>query len=400
MSVPTDLTEAAAWQIVWDDQKCDFVFKPLSSGTPFPSAAASGSAPDNVINFSLDAMVQMVEESREKAREEARYAGMHQHITQYLHEIKSLQWPPKLAQHDALYDLQNKISLQHPIRICPDRDDKRIPEQRSIVVSSDEDKKHTESRNKEQPYLAISTAFEWKVRSADFFLYHPEARKATLCPDGYPVLHTLSDFFELLKTKPTGKEAKKKKKRQVVANKKGEGQAATATTISGNMGDGNQGRGTNNTSISARKVPELVYIIGRLVICQPHADESSRDLVQPTVFVVAVELNKNSNNDSSTGNNNSGSGSPVWLIHDKHPTSLDEDSWELHNAELSMRRLSAIWPAMEGQQPFGAARLAGSIEGLLGEACMPLSEAGANVWNSMSLGSWAMVGVQGNQVWP
>jgi len=129
-------------------------------------------------------------------------------------------------------------------------------------MSRDQDKETIESHEKEQPYLAISTAFDWKVRSADFFLYRPEAREASMCPGGYPVLHTLSDFFELFKT-TTAKEAKKKRKKQSIAKRKKEKAQATSSTtsttssvsVSGNMGSTNEDTGTSNTNISGAKVP-------------------------------------------------------------------------------------------------------------------------------------------------
>jgi hypothetical protein len=384
MSLPAALTEPAAWQIVWDEQQLDFVFKPLLAPSE-TKAESSASAPNGAIGFNLDAMTQMVVEARKKAREKARRTQMLQDLTKYRQGIESLQLPATYDQHHSLFLLQDKLSGQYPIRICPGRDDKPTPEQRSPHLSSDQD---NESHEKKQPYLAISTA--WKVMTADIFLYRPETREACRRPGGHYVIHVISDFFELYKA-TTAKEAKKmrKKQRAIAKWKKEKAQATSSTTsVSANMGSTNEDMGRNNTNISGTRVPRLVYIMGRLVICQPHTDE---DWVLPTVFVVAVELNKNIN-----------SGRPVWLIRDDEPSYHDwydyEDEWELKNANLSMERLSAIWPMMEGKQAFGAARLAGSLDDILdAESCLSLSEVGASVWDSMDMGSWAMVAMREDQ---
>lgn len=412
MPLPATLLKPTAWQIVWDSQNLDFLFKSLPS--PHGAVEAySGSAPDGVIEISLGQMSQMAEEAREKAREDARQAHrteMLQDFTKYRHKIKSLQWPPTPAQHRDLFDLQQKLGRQDPIRIFRDQGHKTTPEQGSAAMSEDQGKKTTGIHAKEQPYLAISTEFDLKVRPARFFLYRPEARQASICPDGYAVYCTLTDFFEIFK-ETTAKEAKKLRQKQ---RKNGNAQATSSRSVSGsNIGTANEDTVANNTKTSGTKVPRFVYIIGRLVICQPHtADKGNRDWVEPTVFVVAVDLDKRIDNCFSTGNSNidvndndndDSSSCPVWLLRDNEPASLDasEDLWELQNADLSMRRLSAIWPMMEGKEAFGAARLVNSVEGILdSEACISLSEAGANVLDSMDMGSWAMVGIQDNQAWP
>ncbi|KAH8763672.1 hypothetical protein F5883DRAFT_618240 [Diaporthe sp. PMI_573] len=131
------------------------------------------------------------------------------------------------------------------------------------------------------------------------------------------------------------------------------------------------------------------------------------DWVHPTVFMVAVELDrKNSNNhvlkDKDNGGGGGGGG-PVWLICDTRPgSSSDDDLPELYSPDLSMRRLSAMWPRLQGKHIFGAARLADSIEDLTaeGEARLLLSEAGDNVCETMDEGCWDMFNIEVGKAWP
>jgi len=171
----------------------------------------------------------------------------------------------------------------------------------------DQDENKTEGyRNKDQPYLAISTAGEWQVKTADFFAHYPEAKGTT---KNNTFLHTLTDFYELRKPlapKPTGKQSRRMKRKDAEkAAKRNKARATSSkSTIDGriagdSIGDktgasSSQGIGANDEGSLGRRAPELVYIVGRLVICHPHTRESALDMdwVHPTVFMVAVELDR------------------------------------------------------------------------------------------------------------
>ena len=108
---------------------------------------------------------------------------------------------------------------------------------------------------------------------------------------------------------------------------------------------------------------------------------------------------KDKDNDGSGG----GGSGPVWLIYDTRPgSSSDDDLPELYSPDLSMRRLSAMWPRLQEKHIFGAARLADSSEDLTaeGEARMLLSEAGDNVCETTDEGCWDMISIEVGKAWP
>lgn len=375
-----------------------------------------------MILFDLDTLKQKAEEAKQHIQ--VRQVISQQH--RYLNEIKLLRWPPSPAQEKKLFDLQSDIKRQDPIRIClSSRNHKPRPKNHGSTEMDKKDQGENKAegyRNNDQPYLAISTAGEWRVKTADFFAHYPEAKGTT---KNNTFLHTLTDFYELRKPlapKPTGKQSRRTKRKDAEkARKRNEAKATSSvsgkSTIDGRVaGDSigdktgastSQGTGANDEDALGRRVPELVYIVGRLVICQPHTYGSALDMdwVYPTVFMVAVELDKkNSNNHvSKDKDNDSGGGGPVWLIRDMRPgRSLDDDFPELYSPDLSMRRLSAMWPRLQGKRIFGTARLADSMEDLTGEgeACMLLSEAGDNVCETMDEGCWDIIDIEVGKAWP
>ncbi|KAH8763671.1 hypothetical protein F5883DRAFT_676351, partial [Diaporthe sp. PMI_573] len=166
-------------QLVWDDKERKFVLQipqqgdslalpahseSLSLSPPPPPSSSSSppaaSAPASMILFDLDTLKQKAEEAKQ-------HIQVHQVISQqnrYLNEIKLLRWPPSPAQEKTLFDLQSGIKRQDPIQIClSSRNHKPWPKnQRSTEMNKEErDENKAEGyRNKDQPFLAISTAGE------------------------------------------------------------------------------------------------------------------------------------------------------------------------------------------------------------------------------------------------
>lgn len=431
-------------QLVWDDKERKFVIQiPRQGGNlafpapsePSPSSPTLSSSqtpaapePASILLFDLDTL-------RQKADEAKQHIQVRQAIDQhrrYLTEIKSLQWPPSRAQDKKLFDLQSAIDPRIPLPIClSSRDHKPTP--KNTGGEEDQDESKTEWWvNKDQPYLAVSTAREWKATSADFYAHHskaPDGNKGNTKKNTF--LHTLTDFYELCKPldpKPTGRQARRIKRREAAkADKKNKARASggSNTTIDGgstpvDSTDDKTGASTGQCTETHDKgspaVPKLVYIMGRLVICQPQARREGAphwDWVQPTVFMAAVGLdNKTSNNhvskdgnkEASSNSTDSTGGGPVWLIRDTRPgsSSDDDDLSELYTPDLSMRRLGAVWGRLQGEHVFGTAKLADSIERLIGEGekSMTLSEAGDNVCDTMHEGCWDMVEIEVSRTWP
>lgn len=384
----------------------------------------------SVLLFDLDTL-------RQKADEAKQYMQVRQAIAQhrrYLTEIKSLRWPPSRDQDGTLFELQIAIDPRIPIPICLGGRDHKPTTKNTGGEEEQDESKAKWWMNKDQPYLAVSTAHEWKAISADFFAHHPktlDGNKGTTKEVAF--LHTLTDFYELFKPlapKQTGRQARRIKRREAAkAHKKDKDKASgTSNTIIGsgstadNSTDDKAGPSTGQCTEAHDKgtpeVPKLVYIMGRLVICQPQARREGVpvwDWVHPTVFMVAVELdNKTSNNHVSKsgtkgGGSSSSSGStdsgPVWLIRDTRPGTSPEDceiSSVLYSPDLTMRRLGAVWPKLQGEHVFGTARLTDSIERITGEGekSMTLSEAGENVCDTMHEGCWDMVEIERTRIWP
>lgn len=433
-------------ELVWDDEVRKFVIQTCRQGGNLAFSAPSESLPSSptfsksqtpaapepasVLLFDLNTL-------RKKADEADQHMQVRQAIAQhraYLTEIKSLRWPPSRAQDKKLFDLQAAIDPRIPIPICLGGRDHK-PTSKNTRGEEDQDDSKTEWWvNKDQPYLAVSTAREWKAISANFYTHHPKAadgKKGTTKKNTF--LHTLTDFYELCKPlapKPTGRQARKIKRREKAkADKKNKTRASGASNTTIDSGstavdstDDRTGASTGSCTETHDKgapaVPKLVYVMGRLVICQPQARREGAphwDWIQPTVFMAAVELdNKTSDNHVSKDGNKEGSsssndtdstgGGPIWLIRDTRPgrSSDDDDLSELYSPGLSMRRLGAVWPRLQVEHVFGRARLADSIERLMGEdeKSMTLSEAGDNICDTMDEGCWDMVEIEVSRTWP